>query len=74
MEELVRQKTILERSTTDKYLSSHSQRVAETSVAIAKEWDMLQDRIEKMRLAGLIHDIGKIVENPQLDEPGVASY
>ncbi len=67
MEKSVGQQTIPEGSTTGKYLSSHSQRVVETSVAIAKELGMPQDRAEKMRPAGLILDIGKIVENPQLD-------
>lgn len=44
----------------DKYTSGHSGRVAETSVAIATELGMPQDSIEKIRLAGLIHDLGKI--------------
>lgn len=44
----------------DKYTSGHSQRVAEVSVAIAKELGMLQGSIDKIRLAGLVHDIGKI--------------
>ncbi len=44
----------------DKYTSGHSQRVAEISVAIAKELGMPQYSIEKIRLTGLIHDIGKI--------------
>ncbi len=44
----------------DKYTSGHSQRVAEISVAIAKELSLPQPNIEKIRLAGLIHDIGKI--------------
>jgi len=44
----------------DKYTSGHSQRVAEISVAIAKELGLPQHDIETIRLAGLIHDIGKI--------------
>jgi putative two-component system response regulator len=44
----------------DKYTSGHSQRVAGISVAIAKELGMPQDSIDKIRLAGLVHDIGKI--------------
>ncbi len=44
----------------DKYTSGHSQRVAEISVSIAKELDMPRDIIERIRLAGIIHDIGKI--------------
>ena len=44
----------------DKYTSGHSQRVSEISVAIAKELGMAPDSIEKIGLAGLLHDIGKI--------------
>ena len=44
----------------DKYTSGHSQRVAKMSVAIARRLGMTQDQTEKIRLAGLIHDIGKI--------------
>ncbi len=44
----------------DKYTSGHSQRVAEISAAVAKELGLPQHNIEKIRLAGLIHDIGKI--------------
>ena len=44
----------------DEYTSGHSQRVAEVSVAIARELGLQRDNIEKIRLAGLIHDIGKI--------------
>jgi putative two-component system response regulator len=54
----------------DKYTSGHSQRVAETSVAIAKELGMPQDSIDKIRLAGLVHDIGKIgVRESVLNKP-----
>ncbi|HEX74281.1 MAG TPA: response regulator [Dehalococcoidia bacterium] len=44
----------------DIYTSGHSQRVAESAVAIAKEIGMPPDSINKVRLAGLVHDIGKI--------------
>ncbi len=44
----------------DKYTSGHSQHVAEISVAIAGKLGMSQESIERIRLAGLIHDIGKI--------------
>lgn len=44
----------------DKYTSGHSQRVAEISVAIAREMGLSRQDINKIRLAGLIHDIGKI--------------
>lgn len=44
----------------DIYTSGHSQRVTEISVAIAGELGMSQEGIDKIRLAGLVHDIGKI--------------
>lgn len=54
----------------DKYTSGHSQRVAEISVTIARELGMTQASIEKIRLAGLIHDIGKIgVRESILNKP-----
>jgi putative two-component system response regulator len=47
----------------DKYTSGHSQRVSDISVAIAEELGMPTNTIEKIRLAGLLHDIGKIGVN-----------
>ena len=44
----------------DKYTSGHSQRVAKIAVSIAHELDMPDDDVEKIRFAGLVHDIGKI--------------
>jgi len=44
----------------DRYTSGHSQRVAEMAVATAEELGMSPESVEKIRLAGLIHDIGKI--------------
>ena len=55
----------------DKYTSGHSQRVTEIAVAIAQELGMPQESIEKIRLAGLLHDIGKIgVREAVLNKPG----
>ena len=55
----------------DKYTSGHSQRVAEISVAIAKEMGLSQHSTERIRQAGLIHDIGKIgVREAALNKPG----
>ena len=54
----------------DKYTSGHSQRVAEISVAIAKEMGMPPDSVNKIQLAGLVHDIGKIgVKESVLHKP-----
>jgi putative two-component system response regulator len=58
----------------DKYTSGHSQRVAGISVAIAAELGLSKPEIEKIRLAGLIHDIGKIgVREAVLNKPGKVS-
>jgi len=55
----------------DRYTSGHSQRVTEMAVAIARELSMSEDEIEKIRLAGLLHDIGKIgVRESVLNKPG----
>jgi putative two-component system response regulator len=58
----------------DRYTSGHSQRVADISVAIAAELSLSKAEIEKIRLAGLIHDIGKIgVREAVLTKPGRVS-
>lgn len=44
----------------DPYTINHQQRVADLARAIAKEMGFSADRIDGLRLAGLIHDIGKI--------------
>ena len=55
----------------DKYTSGHSQRVADISVAIAKELGLSQEIIDRVKLAGLLHDIGKIgVMESILNKPG----
>jgi len=54
----------------DKYTSGHSQRVADISIAIAKEMCLPQESIQKIKLAGLVHDIGKIgVRESVLNKP-----
>lgn len=54
----------------DKYTSGHSYRVAEMSLVIAQELGMDRSRIEKLRFAGVIHDIGKIgVKESILNKP-----
>lgn len=44
----------------DPYTAGHQKRVAFLSVAIAKEMDIPEDKIEGIRMAAAIHDIGKI--------------
>jgi putative nucleotidyltransferase with HDIG domain len=44
----------------DPYTAGHQRRVTELACAIAKEMGITEDRITGLRLAGLIHDIGKV--------------
>jgi response regulator RpfG family c-di-GMP phosphodiesterase len=44
----------------DSYTSGHSKRVADISAAVAQELDLSKDKIDRLKLAGLVHDIGKI--------------
>ncbi len=44
----------------DPYTAGHQQRVAELSVAIARDMGLDEDTVEGIRLGGYIHDIGKI--------------
>lgn len=44
----------------DKYTAGHSQRVAKISEVVAEEMGLPRELIERIRLAGLLHDIGKI--------------
>jgi len=44
----------------DPYTAGHQERVAELACAIAREMGLSEDRIEGIRMAGLLHDIGKI--------------
>jgi len=44
----------------DPYTSGHQQRVSQLSVAIAKTLNLSQEQIEGIKIAALIHDIGKI--------------
>ena len=55
----------------DRYTSGHSQRVSQIALAIAHEMNEPSEAIEKIRLAGLIHDIGKIgISDILLNKPG----
>ena len=55
----------------DKYTSGHSQRVSDIAVAIAKVMNLPQELTDKVRLAGLLHDIGKIgMRESILNKPG----
>ncbi len=50
----------------DAYTNGHSKRVTNEAVAIAKEMKILGSRIELLRFAGRLHDIGKIGISDQI--------
>lgn len=55
----------------DLYLLGHSHRVAELAASMASELNLDEDAIEAVRLAGRIHDIGKIgIREAVLHKPG----
>jgi HD-GYP domain-containing protein (c-di-GMP phosphodiesterase class II) len=55
----------------DPYTEGHSQRVSDFSLAIARELDIPTETINHLRIAGLLHDVGKIgVPDMVLKKPG----
>ncbi|WP_328905753.1 HD-GYP domain-containing protein [Streptomyces sp. NBC_00234] len=44
----------------DKYTRGHSERVGRASVLIAREIGMEERRLEALRFAGILHDVGKL--------------
>ena len=57
--------------TRDPYTAGHQQRVTRLACAIAKEMGLSEEQIDGIRLAGLIHDLGKIcVPAEILSKPG----
>jgi putative nucleotidyltransferase with HDIG domain len=55
----------------DPYTAAHMKRVSELSMAIARELGLEAERIEGIRLGGIIHDIGKLyVPAEILNRPG----
>ncbi|MCM2576130.1 HD-GYP domain-containing protein [Streptomyces meridianus] len=44
----------------DRYTRGHSERVGRASVLIARELGMADDRLEVLRFAGILHDVGKL--------------
>ncbi|MDX3225697.1 HD domain-containing phosphohydrolase [Streptomyces sp. ME19-01-6] len=44
----------------DRYTRGHSERVGRASVMIARELGMSGDRLEALRVAGVLHDVGKL--------------
>jgi response regulator RpfG family c-di-GMP phosphodiesterase len=57
--------------TRDPYTAGHQHRVTELALAIAREDTLSEERIEGLRMAGMIHDLGKIaVPSEILSKPG----
>ena len=57
--------------TKDPYTAGHQRRVADLACAIATELGLKKDQISAIRMAGLIHDLGKIhVPSEILSKPG----
>jgi diguanylate cyclase (GGDEF)-like protein/putative nucleotidyltransferase with HDIG domain len=55
----------------DHYTQGHSQKVSAYAVMIAQALEMDQAEVEEIRLAGLLHDIGKVgIPEPILNKPG----
>ena len=55
----------------DPYTAGHQQRVADLATSIAREMNLEDARIDQLRLAAVIHDIGKMyVPSDILSKPG----
>jgi putative nucleotidyltransferase with HDIG domain len=55
----------------DPYTAGHQRRVAELSMAIGREMNLNDDQQEEIRVAALLHDIGKIYTPAEiLNKPG----
>ncbi|MEP6622565.1 MAG: HD domain-containing phosphohydrolase, partial [bacterium] len=55
----------------DVYLAGHSQRVAELGASVAETLGLDADVVEDVRLAGRLHDVGKIgIREEVLNKPG----
>jgi HD-GYP domain-containing protein (c-di-GMP phosphodiesterase class II) len=55
----------------DYYTQGHSRRVMELSLLIGKKLSLANDQLEKLKIASLLHDIGKIgISDNILNKPG----
>jgi HD-GYP domain-containing protein (c-di-GMP phosphodiesterase class II) len=58
----------------DPYTAGHQKRVADLSVAIAHQMELPEARVDAIRMAAMIHDIGKInIPAEILSKPGELS-
>ena len=59
----------------DPQTAGHQRRVGQLAVAIAREMDFSLNRLEGIRVAGLLHDIGKIgIPSEILHKPGALNH
>lgn len=59
----------------DPYTAGHQKRVSNLARAIATEMKLTHDQIEGIRIAGIVHDLGKItVPSEILSKPGVITF
>jgi putative nucleotidyltransferase with HDIG domain len=59
----------------DKYTEGHSQRVAEIAKSIAEELKYNDSHIERLNIASLLHDVGKIgIDDSILNKPGKLTF
>ncbi|HEX9061945.1 MAG TPA: HD domain-containing phosphohydrolase [Clostridia bacterium] len=55
----------------DSYTEGHSQRVSKYAVMIATQMDLTREQIDDIRIAGILHDVGKIgISDNILTKPG----
>jgi putative nucleotidyltransferase with HDIG domain len=55
----------------DPYTRGHSERVSSYSMAIARHLDLEQDEVFRIRIAAILHDVGKLgVRDSILNKPG----
>ena len=54
----------------DKYTLGHSERVSKYAVTLANKLGLPEEKVEELRIAGLLHDIGKIgIDDEILKKP-----
>ena len=59
----------------DPYMKGHSERVAELTLGLAKEFSFSEKDLRKLEYVALLHDAGKIgVSDEILNKPGTLSY
>ncbi len=59
----------------DRYTSGHQRRATDLARSIATDMGLPRERIEGLRMAGIVHDIGKLtVPSEILNKPGLLSF